>query len=44
MERLPASQLDLDSAGMLVANFLQSWRRAGLALTPPPPPISTASL
>lgn len=40
MERLPASQLDLDSAGMLVANFLQSWRRSGLALTPPRQPSS----
>src|SRR6266404_63580 len=32
MERLPSSPLDLDSAGMLVANFLQSWRQAGFAL------------
>src|SRR5207244_13634064 len=35
MERLPLSQLDLDSAGILVANFLQSWWRAGLALKAP---------
>src|SRR5438552_2287353 len=37
MERSPSSQLDLDSAGMLVANFLQSWRQAGLALPPATP-------
>src|SRR5882724_5467250 len=35
MERLPLSQLDIDSAGILVANFLQSWWRAGLALEAP---------
>src|SRR5512145_1698112 len=40
MARLPASQLDLDSAGILVANFLLSWRQAGLDLTPQPPPLS----
>src|ERR1051326_2238447 len=32
MERLPPSQFDLDSAGILVANFLQSWWQAGFAL------------
>src|SRR2546425_5276822 len=32
MERLSSSQVDLDSAGILVANFLQSWWRAGFAL------------
>src|SRR5262245_39127882 len=32
MERFPSSQLDLDSAGILVANFLQSWWQAGYAL------------
>ena len=32
MERLTPSQLDLDTAGMLVANFLQGWLQAGLAL------------
>src|ERR1035438_5458907 len=36
MERLSASQLDLDSVGNLVANLLQSWRRAGLTLHTPP--------
>src|SRR5580765_1799919 len=35
MERLPSSQLDVDSAGILVANFLQSWWQAGLALEAP---------
>ena len=34
MERLPSSQLDVDSAGILVANFLQSWWQAGLAWRP----------
>jgi hypothetical protein len=42
MERLHPSPLDLDSAGMLVANFLQSWRQAGWALTPPPQSPSPA--
>src|SRR6266542_4111912 len=37
MERLPQSQLDLDSAGILVANFLQSWWQAGFALPTPTP-------
>ena len=32
MERSPSSPLDLDAAGILVANFLQSWRHAGLAV------------
>src|SRR3974390_72727 len=32
MERLSPSQLDLDSAGILVANCLQSWWQAGFAL------------
>src|SRR5919106_6890390 len=32
MERYSSSQLDLDSAGILVANFLQSWWQAGSAL------------
>src|SRR5882724_12788690 len=36
MERLPLSQLDIDSAGILVANFLQSWWRAGFALPAAP--------
>jgi len=31
MKRLLSSQLALDSAGILVANFLQSWWQAGLA-------------
>ena len=35
MERLTLSQLDIDSAGILVANFLQSWWRAGLVLEAP---------
>src|SRR5664279_376666 len=42
MERLAASQLDLDSVGSLVANLLQSWRRAGLALHTPPQTPETA--
>jgi hypothetical protein len=36
MERLSSSQLDLESAGILVANFLQSWWQAGFALPPTP--------
>src|SRR5881396_1734100 len=36
MERLSSSQLDLESAGILVANFLQSWWQAGSALPPTP--------
>src|ERR1700738_511302 len=35
-----ASLLDLDMAGMLVANFLQSWLQAGLAQQSHPPQIS----
>src|SRR6185436_12819458 len=35
MERLPSSQLDIDSAGILVANFLQSWWQAGFASSTP---------
>jgi hypothetical protein len=36
MEHL-APRLDLDMAGMLVANFLQSWLQAGLDLEPQAP-------
>src|ERR1700730_3790656 len=36
MESLASSRLDLDMAGMLVANFLQSWLQAGLAQQPHP--------
>ena len=34
MERLARSRLDLDMAGTLVANFLQSWLQAGVAQEP----------
>src|ERR1700737_5286047 len=36
---LSASRLDLDVAGILVANFLQSWLQAGLAQQPHPQQI-----
>jgi hypothetical protein len=35
-----ASWLDLDMAGMLVANFLQSWLQADLAQRPQPQQIA----
>src|ERR1700724_816108 len=35
-----ASWLDLDKAGMLVANFLQSWLQANLAQQSHPQPIA----
>src|ERR1700686_4680078 len=35
-----ASWLDLDMAGMLVANFLQSWLQANLAQQSQPQPIA----
>jgi hypothetical protein len=42
MERLPSFPLDLDATGILVANFLQAWRQAGLPSPVPPSSRETA--